>query len=201
MSFGGNGLFSESSSNTNTQVSQTVGLNESVRRVNAIYIYCLSNYISSHYGNYIETVDIYQSDIGHPFTMVDQKNEYIQRNPFLPRRARCFGDEIGGPFRHSPNDRDMEWLSAEPPHQLTRNEGCAISTNSLFTQSQEQTSPHQAPQFNGVVSYIDEGGGGGHNVCLHGGFFSGQGVFAGRGMSWCTICPEVGQSFVPQNGV
>ena len=91
--------------------------------------------------------------------MVDQKNEYIQRNPFLPRRARCFGDEIGGPFRHSPNDRDMEWLSAEPPHQLTRNEGCAISTNSLFTQSQEQTSPHQAPQFNGVVSYIDEGGG------------------------------------------
>ena len=54
----------------------------------------------------------------------------------------------------------MEWLSAEPPHQLTRNEGCAISTNSLFTQSQEQTSPHQAPQFNGVVSYIDEGGGG-----------------------------------------
>lgn len=41
----------------------------------------------------------------------------------------------------------------------------------------------------------------GHNVCLHGGFFSGQGVFAGRGMSWCTICLEVGQSFVPQNGV
>ena len=66
--------------------------------------------------------------------------------------------KLGGPFRHSPNGRDMEWLSAEPPHQLTRNEGCAISTNSLFTQSQEQTSPHQAPQFNGVVSYIDEEG-------------------------------------------
>lgn len=26
-------------------------------------------------------------------------------------------------------------------------------------------------------------------------------LFAGRGMSWCIICPEVGQSFVPQNGV